>query len=550
MLNPKKMKTIIFFLLTLILVTGAAGYFVYQRNIFGQDRVRFEIVAPENVSLGEEIEYMLRYQNNSDVRLEEVDLIFEYPENVVPVEREEENDNIIRRGDFRRQVDVGELNPGEEKTISFKARLFGKEGDSFKASAVLRYTPRNLAARFEAPRTHTAIIDNLPINFELQLPSTVDPDREAGLRLRFYSEIDYPLTDIEIQMEYPENFQFIRSTPRSEVDERNRWIFPVLNRGDDAVVDIDGVVRGDAGDAKLFRARVGTRVNDRFVVLKEISRGTSISKSALLLDMQVNGDPEYIASPGELLQYEIFFRNIGSETLENLFLLVDLDKETLNLNQVEPLDGRFQKERGIIMWSYSFDYNLQSLREGEDGRVEFWVRTKDDLPQNPEIKVSAKMERAEKVLSTGVNTRLVLEQSALREGGPFDVVGPYPFEEEEKSSYTIKWDIESLFNDVRNVKISTKLPKNARITGEKVPEDISLSFASGTGEVKLELDHMSAGVPKEIFFEVEIEPSEEIEETDMAISETRIVAIDRRTDKEIIYQANPVFVNEIMDISL
>ncbi len=548
MFNPKNLKKVIVVLVGLLVVTGSLGYFYYQRNIFGEDRLRFEISAPEAIEAGEEVEYIVRYRNNSDVRLEEMVLVFEYPENVIIIESEEDED-IRRRSGVRREVDVGELNPGQEKTVSFKARPLGEKGSSFKASAWIRYVPRNLAARYEAKREHIAVIENVPISFDFQIPANVDPDRETSFRLRFSSGIDYPLTDMEVRFRYPPGFRFIRSAPQTDTEERDVWSWSVLNKGDDGTIDIDGVLRGDPGDAKIFNAVLGIWLNDSFVPLKEASRGTAISRSNLLLDMQVNGKEEYIANPGELLHYEIFFRNIGSETLEDLFLLVDLDENTLNLDQVEPVEGRFQKERGVIIWSYTFDYVLLSLKENEEGRVEFWARAKEDLPQNPEIKVKASMERAEKTLATRINTRLSLRQSVIRKGTLFEETGPFPFKEGEKSNYTVRWVAKTFFNDVRDVTIKTELPEGARITGEKDPEDVSLSFNSSTREVVLEVEELSAGREKEIFFEVEIDPLEDFDEEDVVLGEGEMTAKDRRTDETVVQKTGAVFLDQVLEIS-
>jgi len=549
MLNPQNLKKVILILLALVIVVGSVGYFFYQRNIFGQDRVRFEITAPENVEAGEEVDYVVRYRNNSDVRLEEVVLVFEYPENTVPIEEEDLGEDIKRRGEYRREVTVGELNPGEGKATTFTARLFGKEGSSFESSAWIRYVPKNLAARYESKREHVAIIEKVPISFNFQVPTTVDPDREASFRLRFSSEIDYPLTDLEVRLTYPGNFHFIRSAPKVEGEGKDQWSWSVLNKGDDGTIDIDGVLKGNPGDAKIFNATLGVWVGDNFITLKEASRGTSISKSDLLLDMQVNGKDDYVADAGELLHYEIFFRNIGKETLEELFLLVDLDGDTLNLDQVEPREGRFQEDRGVIIWSHTFDYTLLSLKENEEGRVEFWARVREDLPHNPEIKVKASMERAEKTLESRVNTRLSLDQKVIRKGSPFEEIGPFPFEKEEVSTYAVKWEIKNHFNSVRNAVISVRLPEGARITGEKEPDDYSLSFNSSLREVTLDIENIYVGEELEVFFEVEIEPEEDLEDEDMLVYEAEMEAQDRRTDNIITTIGPAVFLDQVLEIS-
>ena len=91
----------------------------------------------------EEVEYLVKYKNNGNIVLEEPKLTFQYPENSLPA-----GENLIRT-----EKNLEDIYPGEEKTFSFKARLFGKEGETREAQAVLRYRPRNLKAFYESKTT-------------------------------------------------------------------------------------------------------------------------------------------------------------------------------------------------------------------------------------------------------------------------------------------------------------------------------------------------------------------------------------------------------------
>jgi hypothetical protein len=517
------LKKITIILLILVLISAGVAYFYYQRNIFGQDKVHFELTASESLNTGEEMEYTVRYKNNSDTRLEEFLLVFEYPENSLPVEDEEEDESIIKRGDFRREINVGELNPGEEKMVIFKAIPFGKEGDSLEAKAWISYVPKNLTSKYEVNREHKSFIDGVPIDFEIQMPSTVDPSREESIRLLFSSEIEQPLTDIEVKVEYPEDFYLIRSTPETDADDGDFWRWPVLNKGNDGAIDIDGRFEGESGDVKIVRATLGIWINENFIVLKEASKGTSISQSNLLFTILMNGKDNYIASPGEFVHYEIFFRNIGEETLRDLFLLVDLDKTTIDLDKVEPMNGKFQEDRDIIIWSHVFDSGLQSLREDEEGKVEFWVEIKKDLPFEPEVKIKATMEKAIKEMVALINTTVELKQ---------EITTDYP-EKDGKSTFTAKWEVESLFNDIENIKIKTGLSQFATIEEEQIPEGVDFSFNTITKEVEITIDELQAREKIEIVLEIEMNPSRELTEEDTLIQETVLSAKDKHTKQPI-----------------
>ncbi len=539
------LKKITIFLTVLVIISGAVGYFYYQKNIFGQDQLRFEITAPEDISVGKEVEYSVRYRNNSDVRLENFSLVFEYPEKSTPVE--ENNENIIKRGDFRREIKVGELNPGEEQVITFKMIPFGKKGDSLEASAWVSYIPKNLTSEYEMERNHKSSIDNVPIDFELQLPSNVDPNKEESFRLLFSSEMENPLTDIEINVEYPDGFYVVRSTPESDGEDDNFWRWPVLNEGGDGVIDIDGIFEGEAGDVKIIEASIGVWIDDSFITLKEVSRGTSISKSNILFNILINGKEDYIASPGEFVHYEIFFRNLGEETLRDLFLLVDLDKDTIDLEKVEAMNGKFQEDRDIIIWSHVFDSRLQSLREDEEGKVEFWVEIKKDLPTNPEVQMKASMEKAIKEVVSLVNTTVNFKQEVVLEGSPFDGDGPFPPEEGETSVFTVGWEVESLFNEIEDIKIKTGFDSSVEIVNEKLPEDAEISFNSINGNLEIEIEKLEPEEKAEVLLQIEMSPSGEVERDDKLIREAVLSATDNHTKESLVETFASVRVDHFME---
>ncbi len=532
MLN-KKLKKITTLLIVLLVITLAVGYFYYERNIFWQDEVRFEIIASESIEMGKITEYKIRYKNNSDVRLEDMTLVFEYPHNVVPIE-DEENSEIIKRGELRREIKIGELNPGQEKITTFKVRPLGKEGDTLEASAWISYIPRNLTAKYEMERNHTATINSVPIDLSFQMSSTVDPDIEESIRILFSSDIDYPLTDLEIRLNYPSLFEFVRSTPSTNAEQKDRWSWSVLNKGEDGAIDIDGFIKGDPGDSKVFTAVLGTWSNDRFIPLKETSKGTSISESHILIDILINGKEEYIANPKEFVQYEIFFRNLGKETIENLFLLVNLDKDSMDLGKVEPIKGRFQPDRDVIIWSHVFEPDLQSLREGEEGRVEFWVEVSDDLQYKPEMTIRASMEKARNDLTVKVNTLLDFSQNVVLEETP-------------EENYVIIWEIESLFNDIEDIKLDTRLPQGAQIVTQEIGDNAEFSFNSISGNLQISIDQLDAKEKREMFIEIEGVLHDEIERDYILAYDAQVLAKDKHTKQIVSAFATETLIDEFME---
>ena len=84
-------------------------------------------------------------------------------------------------------------------------------------------------------------------------------------------------------------------------------------------IKIKGVISAGAGSQLNFSARLGMWQEGRFIVIKEASHEVQVIQPLLFISQQINGLSNYAASLGETLNYEVFFRNIGSTSFDNLF---------------------------------------------------------------------------------------------------------------------------------------------------------------------------------------------------------------------------------------
>ena len=336
------MKKITLFIVILAAITGIAGSYYYQKNIYSKEILKLEILGPEETDLLQEVEYIVKYKNNGDTRLEEPELIFEYPEYSIPI-----GETSLRITKNSEELG-GAIYPGEEKTFNFKVRLLGKEGEAKTAKAILSYRPKNLKASYESSTTFTTIIKKVPLTFEFDLPSKVESGKEFKFRLNYFSNIDYPLSNLRIAIEYPSNFEFIESTPKSL--EKKEWDIGLLNKAEGGRIEITGKLSGEVGEEKVFQAEIGSWQEGEFVLLKEINEGIALVKPSLYISQQINGNPKYITSPGDLLHYQIFFKNIGEEFLSNLFLISKLEGKALNFETLKSPQGSFASGDNSIIF--------------------------------------------------------------------------------------------------------------------------------------------------------------------------------------------------------
>ena len=452
------MKKFIFIVIILGILLGAAGFWYWNRNSYSKEILKLEILGPEQTPISQEVEYTVKYKNNGDVKLEEPRLIFEFPNNTL---LENDSPKRIEMG----PEELGDIYPGEEKSFKFKGWLLGKEGEVKTAKAWLNYHPKNIKARYESATTLSTTIESVPLTLDFDLSSKVEAGRDFKFSINYFSNLDYPLTNLGIKVEYPSDFEFIGSTPKTI--EKTEWDIPLLNKAEGGRIEIIGKLSGEVKEQKIFKAALGIWIEDEFILLKEITRGVEITESQLSIFQQINGQNQYIASSGDLLHYEIYFRNISTEPFKDLFLVTKLDGQGFDLETTKTEAGQLKEGDNSIIWDWRTVPKLRFLGQGEEGKVEFWVNQKDQWQitspeeKNAILKNTVLISQAKEEFEIKINSKLEISQQVSQEG---DI-------------YTVIWTAKNYFNDVKNVKARAVLPPGVALTGKIFPESESSNFS-------------------------------------------------------------------------
>lgn len=529
------MKKIIFILITLILIAGAVAFYYYDRNAYSKDVLKLEILAAEKAEAFQEVNYVVKFKNNGNIRLEDPELIFDYPENSI-IEGEDTSHRVVKKSEEL----GGVIYPGQEKTFTFTARLAGKEGDSQVARAELSYRPKELKARYASKTSLTTIVERVPLSLDFDLSSKIESGKDFDFRVNYFSNIDYPVSDLAIAIDYPSGFELSGSVPES-ADEAN-WDIGLLNKAEGGRIEVSGSLAGEVGEEKMFRTEIGVWIDGKFVSLKEARKGITIIRPALHITRQINGNPEFIASPGDLLHYEIFFKNIGEEHLTDMFLLATLSSPAFDFATIRSPEGDFTPGDNSVIWDWRRVRDLQLLPPQSEGKVEFWVKLKEEWnvsnqEKNPEIKTTVFLSQAKEEFSSKVNSKLSISQNGYFQDEIFGNSGPFPPEENRTTTYTITWQAKNYYNEMENVKVRAILPDNVSLTGQIFPEDKSdeITFDSKSGEIVWNIGRMAAGegvsLPApNVSFQISFFPDEDSENI---IGPVKITGQDRWTGEDI-----------------
>jgi len=526
------MKKIFIFLIITAVLAGIAGFaWNWQKNIYSKEILRLDIFGPSEITLGEEVEYVVRYKNKGDFRLDDPELVFEPPE------------YSFKDGDFyKRQVfgqeELGEaIYPGEEKTFSFKMRVLGKEGDIKITKASLSYRPKDLKARYESSSDFTSQIKSAPITFDFDLPSKIASEKDFIFRINYFSNIEYLLTNLRCQIVYPFGFEFINSTPRSI--EQSEWKIPVLNKSEGGRIEITGRLSGNLGDAKIFKAKLGVWKDGEFIVLKEAEKGVEMVQHSLYIRQEINGNPQYVAVPGDWLHYEVYFKNVGEDSVSNLFMINQLEGESFDFQTIKSEFGSFQAGDSSVIFDWRNVPDLQYLIPREEGKIDFWIKIKDDLGsvKNPVLRNKVFIGQVKEEFITKIGSKLRVDQKVYFHDEIFGNSGSNPPQVGQATTYTVMWHVRNYYSDVQNVKVKAVLPENVQLTGKVFPElqFENFSFDSHSREVVWLAGDLTRGVgvteaPLTIAFQVSFIPdSSQRHQTSKLINEATITGEDSWT---------------------
>ncbi|MDP2946142.1 MAG: hypothetical protein Q8N61_01655 [bacterium] len=507
-MSKKTIRYIVIFGLVIV----AAGFWYFQRNAFSKDILKLEILGLDTVEVGQKIDYVLKYKNNGEISLVNAKLTFEFPEN-----------SLTGDGKIRIEQGLDDIYPGEEKTITFSGRVLGQENELKKAKAWLEFQPKNLKARYEVSTTQTTVIKFSPLTFELDLPSRIEAEKDFSFSLNYFSNIDYPLSQLRVKVDYPSGFEFFDSNPKAL--GKDEWQVPILNKAEGGRIKIFGRIDGDVGEQKVFKASFGMWTEGKFVMLKEATKGAEIIKPTIYLSQLVNGFSDYSANPGDFLHYEVFFKNIGSSPFENLFLAIDLDGSLFDLTTLQSPDADYHQGDSSMIWDWKKNSQLRFLDENEEGKVEFWINLKKDLSitgskdKNLVLKNSVNLSPAKEEFSIKVNSKINLGQqvffTSIIEPSiiPFPSSGSLPPKVGLPTTFTVNWQLANFYNDLRNVKVKATLPAWVSLTGQLLPRNSSFLFDSQSREIIWEVGEVKAGQGVDgndspsLFFQVSLVPN-------------------------------------------
>jgi len=541
-------------------------YFFINRSPFREEQVEFTLTAPENIKSGELVNYQVKINNQSVVRLQDVKLTFFYPPGATALTAGQTRLAITE------EVKVGDIAAKSERLVNFSAYLVGDEGEIKQARAKLVFVPSNLRSTFEREAVNSLVIGELAVGLSLAAPPNVISGQSITYTVDYRNATETEQKELRLRLDYPTGFQFTHADPTPS-QGNNLWEISTLPVGADKRITITGQLIGREKEEKVVTAVLQRRENNSYIDYEKISGVSTISTTPLNATILINDQSSHVPQPGEALRYQIQFTNRSTVALQGLSVTAQLTGNMYNLDSVNT-NGAYDAGQRTITWNASVSPVLISLAPQQTGAVNFSVRLKDKLPgsnlnaRDFIIKVAAKVSTpttppginsdglvALAELTSRVSAQPTISQTAWRTDSTGGSSGPLPPKVGQKTIYTINWKAQSVASDFSNVTIRARLPVSAIWVGLVPPSYGSAVpvYKANTREIIWSLGQLSAGTggslpAAEAWFQVAVTPTINQAGDILDLMEAATLSgRDNSTGEEVVVRTGKLNSNQLLD---
>lgn len=504
----KFLYTIVFIIIAGLVIYGALIWL----NQGGGISLQFN--GPKTVLVGEPFDLKIAISNPTNNVFRNAQLSLKLPEGIVFIGREDH--------EYLFSKDLGNLGSGSSQVESFQLMLVkAKEGDVKNVEAMINYSAGSSTSRFEKKSVFQVTAGGPAVSLTVTAPDQTANGKQLTLKTSYKNTGDKELNGLFLAVDYPQAFTYLQSTLDPDPESKNnKWLLGGLHPQSEGEVTILGKLISQPNSVHSFKFKLGAILGGKEYIINEQIVDITIKSSSLSLEILANNVPEYIAEPGEVINYTINYRY--------------LDQPAKKAVLTAQLKGPMFVENKVLTWNLSDLQPTGSLAFQAAVRPDYPIRRLGD--RNFILEVEAKMDDGENVslasIKSKVKGRLEIDTAGFFRDAASGIVnnGPWPPKAGEATQYTIHWKLVNYANNVRQVVVRAPLPSYVRLV-----QGADIEYGSSNNEVIWRVKNISAtrGVlskPVETVFQIEaVPPSNSVGDYLPLLGETTVTAIDEFT---------------------
>ncbi len=476
-----------------------AGFFIFRpAEKFAGNNIDFTIDAPKALTSGGEEELVIRYKNNENVPLGEVEITSAFSKDFLVTAREPE---IPESASWK----IGSLPKGGEGKITIRGKILAPKGKEITLQAYFSYRPANFNSDFQKVATLTVPVTESVLGCSLEGAEKVLPGEQTQYVIRYENKGSAEIAGVEIRAEYAENF-FVSEAKPVPQEGGGRWILPKLKPGEKGEISVSGSFSSTAEGDRETSIEIGTVGADgKWLPQERASATVVLAKSELRLLLIANGQPKSgVINFGETMRYSLTYQNKSEAVLSDIVLTMHLSGYPAVSGKTPLLWETLADESGAkrsgtdLIWSKREIPGLARLEPGAESTIDFSIDTmakpfaKSSADYSVQAYAEAKVGRVDGVKAERVARSETLEskflsdlsfKSEARYFNDDDMAlgtGPVPPKVGERTTYSVWWTINNTLHEIVAVKVASVLPDGVVFTGK---------FSSGeTGHITYDAD--------------------------------------------------------------
>ncbi|NCN07446.1 hypothetical protein GW933_02010 [Candidatus Falkowbacteria bacterium] len=212
-----------------------------------------------------------------------------------------------------------------------------------------------LAGFFVFSKLETNNFTNEKISLKIDTPITIVSGQEGLYTITITNKEKVNLYNLDLELFYPDNFEYVDSLPKASGDKNNKWNFSVLNIGESKTIELKGKTIAALNSTQTFRGVLNFKpanLNANFK--QETIVDVIVSSSVLSLDIE--GPDKALANQD--LEYILKYENLSEEVFSDIQIVVDYS-ESFVFSSSEPAAS---KETNDI-------WDIKELKAGEKGEI-------------------------------------------------------------------------------------------------------------------------------------------------------------------------------------
>ncbi len=513
-----------------ILIAGGILFYLYG-GFSGTDTERYimiKVTGAESVSSGKKAVWRVNYRNDNKIRLENPELIFEFPDGSQPVIGELSQIGIRRETRQIRSLDPGDF--GEEE---FSALTFGAKDTTLSGTVTLEYRPADSSARFSKSFEYQSQITGTLLGIEVDIPQNLQVGQEAEVKIHITSSAESAFRGLSLGVDLPEAFSFSAANP-SPFLGNSLWLLGDLAPGAEEIITIKGTIKKTLS-AETFHAQVGLydRTKDSWAIFNTTNETFSIASTFLSVDLAlVRGEiASGVTGAGNTLEVRLNWKNNMSIAIHNVSIEAAIDGDLFDFRTARSAMGEYSDDIKGFRWVPGRIPELSAVDPGVGGNYSFSIVLKDPIAQktldnkNFTARIRGKISSAEipqgfagvdisgsDVLELKLASRPKFSQRGYYFDSRVKNTGPLPPRVGQETTYLIVWSLTNTLNDVKNITVKTTLPSYIDWKNVITPPDSSLTFKATTGELTWAPGGLPAATgyiqpPREVAFQIGLTPS-------------------------------------------